>query len=81
MTKFYSLLMILVLLVSCKNESFIDFENQQNGTQQTNYNFGNSAQRNFHGLVLSTNGSPVSGANNYDWELYSTNKRTRYFCN
>ncbi len=33
MTKFYSLLMILVLLVSCKNESFIDFENQQNGTQ------------------------------------------------
>ncbi len=31
-------------------------------TQQTNYNFGNSAQRNFHGLVLSTNGSPVSGA-------------------
>lgn len=54
--------MILVLLVSCKNESFIDFENQQNGTQQTNYNFGNSAQRNFHGLVLSTNGSPVSGA-------------------
>ncbi|KUJ57983.1 carboxypeptidase-like regulatory domain-containing protein [Chryseobacterium aquaticum] len=62
MTKFYSLLMILVLLVSCKNESFIDFENQQNGTQQTNYNFGNSAQRNFHGLVLSTNGSPVSGA-------------------
>lgn len=62
MTKFYSLLMILVLLVSCKNESFIDFENQQNGTQQTNYNFGNSVQRNFHGLVLSTNGSPVSGA-------------------
>lgn len=62
MTKFYSLLMILVLLVSCKNESFIDFENQQNGTQQTNYNFGNSAQRNFHGLVLSTNGSPVSGS-------------------
>jgi 5-hydroxyisourate hydrolase-like protein (transthyretin family) len=54
--------MILVLLVSCKNESFIDFENQQNGTQQTNYNFGNSAQRNFHGLVLSTNGSPVSGS-------------------
>lgn len=62
MTKFYSLLMILVLLVSCKNESFIDFENQQNGTLQTNYNFGNSAQRNFHGLVLSTNGSPVLGA-------------------
>lgn len=62
MTKFYSLLMILVLLVSCKNDSFIDFENQQHGSQQTNYNFGNSAQRNFHGLVLSTNGSPVSGA-------------------
>lgn len=54
--------MILILLVSCKNDSFIDFENQQQGNQQTNYNFGNSAQRNFHGLVLSTNGSPVSGA-------------------
>ena len=62
MTKFYSLFMILMLLASCNTDSFIDFENQQNGNQQTNYNFGNAAQRNFHGLVLSTNGSPVSGA-------------------
>lgn len=60
MTKLYSLLMILMILVSCKSDSFIDLENQQN--QETNFNFGNSAQRNFHGLVLSTDGTPVSGA-------------------
>ncbi|CAD7803224.1 hypothetical protein CHRY9390_01047 [Chryseobacterium aquaeductus] len=60
MTKFYSLLMIILILVSCKSDSFIDLENQQN--QETNFNFGNSAQRNFHGLVLATNGTPISGA-------------------
>ncbi|MBW7676833.1 carboxypeptidase-like regulatory domain-containing protein [Chryseobacterium chendengshani] len=62
MTKLYSLLMILVLLISCKSDSFIDYENQQQGNQQTNFNFGNNTQRNFHGLVLSTDGTPVSGA-------------------
>lgn len=62
MTKLYSLLMILMILVSCKSDSFIDLENQQQGNQETNFNFGNSAQRNFHGLVLATNGTPVSGA-------------------
>jgi hypothetical protein len=54
--------MILMILVSCKSDSFIDLENQQQGNQQTNFNFGNSAQRNFHGLVLATNGTPISGA-------------------
>jgi hypothetical protein len=62
MTKLYSLFMILMILVSCKSDSFIDLENQQQGNQETNFNFGNSAQRNFHGLVLSTNGTPISGA-------------------
>lgn len=63
MTKFYSLLMILLLFLSCKNDSFIDLENQQNQQNQaTDFNFGNSVQRNFHGLVLSTNGTPLSGA-------------------
>lgn len=62
MTKIYSLILILMILVSCKTDSFIDLENQQQGNQQTNFNFGNSAQRNFHGLVLSTDGNPVSGA-------------------
>lgn len=62
MTKLYSLFMILMILVSCKSDSFIDLENQQQGNQETNFNFGNSAQRNFHGLVLSTDGTPVSGA-------------------
>lgn len=51
-----------MILVSCKSDSIIDLENQQQGNQQTNFNFGNSAQRNFHGLVLSTDGTPVSGA-------------------
>lgn len=62
MTKLYSLLMILMILVSCKSDSFIDLENQQQGNQETNFNFGNSVHRNFHGLVLATNGTPVSGA-------------------
>lgn len=62
MTKLYSLLMILVLLVSCKSDSFIDYENQQQGNQVSNFNFGNNTQKNFHGLVLSTDGTPVSGA-------------------
>ncbi|MCY0975723.1 hypothetical protein PGH12_14470 [Chryseobacterium wangxinyae] len=62
MTKLYSLILILMILVSCKSDSFIDLENQQQGSEETNFNFGNSAQRNFNGLVLSTNGSPVSGA-------------------
>lgn len=62
MTKLYSLLLIFMILVSCKSDSFIDFENQQQGNQQTNFNFGNSVQRNFHGFVLSTSGTPISGA-------------------
>ncbi|KUJ51421.1 hypothetical protein [Chryseobacterium sp. JAH] len=62
MTKIYSLIQVLMILLSCKTDSFIDLENQQQGNQQTNFNFGNSAQRNFHGLVLSTDGNPVSGA-------------------
>jgi len=62
MTKLYSLLMIFMILVSCKSDSLIDIENQQQGNQETNFNFGNSAQRDFHGLVLATNGTAVSGA-------------------
>ncbi|KQT21910.1 hypothetical protein ASG31_00775 [Chryseobacterium sp. Leaf404] len=62
MTKLYSLLMIFMILVSCKSDSLTDIENQQPGNQETNFNFGNSAQRDFHGLVLATNGTAVSGA-------------------
>ena len=61
MTKLYSLIIILMILVSCKSDSFIDLENQQQN-QETNFNFGSNAQRNFHGLVLATNGTPISGA-------------------
>lgn len=63
MKKFYSLLMILLLFFSCKDDSLTYPENQQTPpNQSSNFNFGNSAQRDFHGLVLSTNGTPVSGA-------------------
>lgn len=60
MKKIYSLLILFVLLISCKNDLYIDTENPTNPA--TNYNFGGNAQRSFHGLVLSTNGNPISGA-------------------
>ncbi|WP_175620711.1 carboxypeptidase-like regulatory domain-containing protein [Chryseobacterium schmidteae] len=60
MTKIYSLFLILALLISCKSDSFIELDNPENPA--IDFNFGNNAQRNFHGLVLSTDGSPVSGA-------------------
>lgn len=60
MTKIYSLFLILALLVSCKNDSFIELDKPENPA--IDFNFGNNAQRNFHGVVLSTDGSPVSGA-------------------
>ena len=60
MTKIYSLFILLALLVSCKSDTYLDNEGSTNPA--TNFNFGNSAQRNFHGLVLATNGTPISGA-------------------
>lgn len=61
MRKFYALFLLLVLLFSCKNESFLE-----TGDETTNspfdYNSGNTAQRNFQGIVLDTSGNPVSGA-------------------
>ncbi|MFC0427794.1 hypothetical protein [Chryseobacterium scophthalmum] len=60
MTKIYSLFFILALLVSCKSDSFIELDNPENPA--IDFNFGNNTQKNFHGIVLSTDGSPVSGA-------------------
>ncbi|WP_265427603.1 hypothetical protein [Chryseobacterium sp. YIM B08800] len=60
MTKIYSLFLILALLISCKSDSFIELDNPENPA--TDFNFGNNTQRSFHGIVLSTDGNPVSGA-------------------
>jgi hypothetical protein len=61
MRKFYFLFLMLSLVFSCKNESFLEMDNET-ANPQSNYNFGNNAQRSFHGIVLATDGSPISGA-------------------
>ncbi|KXH82840.1 hypothetical protein AU378_10355 [Chryseobacterium kwangjuense] len=48
-------------MFSCKDETFIDIDDN-NSTPESNFNFGNTVQRNFQGVVLDTNGNPVSGA-------------------
>jgi hypothetical protein len=61
MRKFYPLLLLLLLLFSCKNETYIDIDDS-NPTPESNFNFGSTVQRNFQGVVLDTSGNPVSGA-------------------
>lgn len=60
MTKLYPLFLLILMLVSCKSDIYIDSEGQQN--IESDFNFGNSTQRNFHGVVLATDGNPISGA-------------------
>ncbi|WP_253316314.1 carboxypeptidase-like regulatory domain-containing protein [Chryseobacterium sp. S0630] len=61
MRKFYLLFLLSMLLFSCKDESLLEIEdNTSNST--SNYNFEATTQRNFQGVVLDTNGIPVSGA-------------------
>ncbi|MFN1219434.1 carboxypeptidase-like regulatory domain-containing protein [Chryseobacterium kwangjuense] len=61
MTKIYSILLLVLLMFSCKDETFIDIDDN-NSTPDSNFNFGNTVQRNFQGVVLDINGNPVSGA-------------------
>ncbi|NIF05328.1 hypothetical protein F3J23_07725 [Chryseobacterium sp. Tr-659] len=61
MRKFYPLFLLFLLLFSCKNDSFLEIENNSSNSS-SNYNFGNSTQKNFQGVVLDINGLPVSGA-------------------
>lgn len=61
MRKFYLLFLLLILIFSCKNESFLEIEDNTSDPT-SNYNFGSTAQKNFQGVVLDTNGQPVSGA-------------------
>ncbi|MGD1319075.1 hypothetical protein [Chryseobacterium sp. 2R14A] len=60
MTKLYPLFLLILMLISCKSDIYIDSEGQQN--IESDFNFGNSTQRNFHGVVLATDGNPISGA-------------------
>lgn len=61
MRKIYPLLLLLLLIFSCKNETYIDIDDSS-PIPESNFNFGNTVQRNFQGLVLDTGGNPVSGA-------------------
>ncbi|MDN4011156.1 carboxypeptidase-like regulatory domain-containing protein [Chryseobacterium gambrini] len=61
MRKFYLLFLLLSLIFSCKDESFMEIDNNTSNPQ-SNYNFGNDVQKNFQGVVLDINGAPVSGA-------------------
>jgi len=61
MRKFYFLFLVLSLVFSCKDESFLEIGNEA-ANSQSNYNFGSSTQKNFQGMVLDTSGVPVSGA-------------------
>ncbi|MCT2562986.1 carboxypeptidase-like regulatory domain-containing protein [Chryseobacterium herbae] len=61
MRKFYPLLLLLLLIFSCKSETYLDIDDN-NSTPESNFNFGNTVQRNFQGIVLDTSGNPVIGA-------------------
>lgn len=61
MRKFYFLFLMVSLVFSCKEDSFVEMGNET-ANPQSNYNFGNTAQKNFQGIVLDTNGHPISGA-------------------
>ncbi|KAA2221067.1 carboxypeptidase-like regulatory domain-containing protein [Chryseobacterium sediminis] len=61
MRKFYLLLLLFVLMFSCKNETLSEIDDNTTNPPSS-YNFGNTAQKNFQGVVLDTNGLPVSGA-------------------
>lgn len=55
------LFLLLSLVFSCKDEFFLEIGDNTT-SPQSNYNFGNATQKNFQGVVLDTNGAPVSGA-------------------
>ena len=48
MTKIYSLLGIISLLISCESNSFIDLEKLENRkNQETNFSFGSNCSKKF----------------------------------
>lgn len=61
MVKIYPLLLLILLMFSCKDETYIDIDDN-NSTPGSNFNFGSTVQRNFQGIVLDTNGNPINGA-------------------
>lgn len=61
MRKIYMLFLLLSLIFSCKEDSLSEL-NDNILNSQSNYNLGNDTQKSFQGVVLDTNGVPVSGA-------------------
>lgn len=61
MRKFYLLSLLFMLMFSCKNETFSEIDDNTTNPS-SNYNFGSTSQKKFQGVVLDTNGLPVSGA-------------------
>jgi len=61
MKKNYLLLLLLLLVFSCK-DGYLSESPGEESNPGSSYNFGNAVQRNFQGVVLDTGGMPVSGA-------------------
>ena len=61
MRKFYLLLLLFSFIISCKEETLLEID-ENISNPQANYNFGNATQKSFQGVVLDINGNPVSGA-------------------
>lgn len=57
MKKHYLVLFLAALFFSCNDDNDVIDD-----TPQFNYDQGNSVNRNFHGLILDTNGNPISNA-------------------
>lgn len=60
MSKIYSILFLLFFVVSCTQD--FNMETDDSVKTSSNYNYGNAVQRNFHGIILDTDGVPISGA-------------------
>ncbi|CAM4302318.1 carboxypeptidase-like regulatory domain-containing protein [Flavobacterium terrigena] len=58
MKKYYLILFLSALFLSCNEDNDAIEDNHQ----VINYDQGNDVSRNFHGLILETNGNPVSNA-------------------
>lgn len=50
MSKLYPLLFLMLMLISCKSD--INIEDDEQPNMAIDFNFGNTALRNFHGVVF-----------------------------
>ena len=51
------LLLTVTMLMSCNND-----DDTSSNNSNTSYNYGATVNRDFHGIILDTNGNPISGA-------------------